>query len=82
MHPPAKVSACRAERAPASSVTAPDASSHRPRRHLTTVLGVKRLRSISRDVRRSTEFNRDLLYEPDENLKRDAEFPPMRGKRV
>jgi hypothetical protein len=30
---------------------------------------------------RSTEVNQDLLYEPDEHLKRDAEFPPMRGKR-
>ena len=37
--------------------------------------GVKRLRLISRDARRSTEVNRDLLYEPDEHLKRDAEFP-------
>jgi len=45
-----------------------------------TVAGVKRLRPISRDVRRSTEVNRDLLYESDEHLKRDAEFPPMRGK--
>ena len=33
------------------------------------------MRPISRDVRRSTEVNRDLLYEPDEHLKRDAEFP-------
>jgi hypothetical protein len=36
-------------------------------------------RPISRDVRQSGEFNRDLLYEPDEHLKRDAEFPPLRG---
>ena len=40
---------------------------------------MKRLRAISRDLRRSTEVNRDLLYEPDEHLKRDAEFPRMRG---
>lgn len=40
-----------------------------------------RLRPISRDVRGSTEVNRDLLYEPDEHLKRDGEFPPMRGLR-
>jgi hypothetical protein len=46
-----------------------------------TASGVKRLRPISSDVRRSTKVNRDLLYEPDEHLKRDAEFPPMRGKR-
>ena len=44
-----------------------------------TGIGVKRLRPISRDVRRSTEISRDLLYERDEHLKRDAEFPPMRG---
>lgn len=30
----------------------------------------------------STEVNRDPLYEPDAHLKRDAEFPPMRGKRA
>ena len=49
---------------------------------IVAAIGVKRLRPISRDVRRRTEVNRDLLYEPDEHLKRDAEFPPMRGKRV
>jgi hypothetical protein len=39
------------------------------------------MRPISRDVRRSTEVNRGLLYEPDGDPERDAEFPPMRGKR-
>jgi hypothetical protein len=29
---------------------------------------------------RSTEVNRDLLYQPDEHLKRDAEFPPSARK--
>jgi hypothetical protein len=43
---------------------------------------VKQLRPISRDVRRRTEVNRDLLYVPDEHFTRAAEFPPMRGKRV
>ena len=37
-----------------------------------TASGVKRLRPTGRDVRRSTEVNRDVLYEPDEHLKRDA----------
>jgi len=44
-----------------------------------TAVSLKRLRPISRHVRRSTEFNRDLPYEPDEHLKRDAELPRMRG---
>jgi hypothetical protein len=39
-----------------------------------------RLRPTSGDVRRSTKVYRDLLYEPDEHLKRDAEFPPMRAE--
>jgi len=34
--------------------------------------GVKRLRPTGCDVRRSIEVNRDLLYETDEHLKRDA----------
>ena len=38
-------------------------------------LGVKRLRPTGRDVRRSTEVNRHLLYEPDGHLKRDALVP-------
>ena len=42
-------------------------------------LGVKRLGPTGRDVRRKTEVNRDLLYETDEYLKRDAQFPPLRG---
>jgi hypothetical protein len=42
--------------------------------------GVKRPRPISRDVRRSTKVNRDLLCERDEHLKRDAEFPATRGE--
>ena len=54
-------------------------SSHLRSGRLTVAPGVKRLRPISRDVRRSTEVNRDLLYDPDEHLERDAEFPPKRG---
>ena len=46
-----------------------------------TPIGVKRLRPISGDVRRSIKVNRDLLYEPDDHLKRGAEFRPMRGWR-
>jgi hypothetical protein len=37
--------------------------------------------SIS-SVAPSSSYARDLLYEPDEDLERDAEFPPMRGKRA
>ena len=46
-----------------------------------TAVSLKRLRPISRHVRRRTEFNRDLPYEPDEHLKRDAELPRRRGLR-
>ena len=56
-------------------------SSHPRGDQFTVAEGVKRLRPISRDVRRSTEVKRDLLYGSDEHLKRDAKFPPMRGFR-
>ena len=63
---------CRPEasaRPPAAALLVFRESSHAPG---VIASGVKRVRPTGRDVPRSTEVNRDLLYEPDEHLKRDA----------
>jgi len=67
---------CRANR---SARSCKHESAHDGVETSTAAEGVKRLRPISRDVRRSTDGNRDLLYEPDKHLNHDAGFPRMRG---